>query len=257
VLFYTIDPRVGESVIAPGFQTLRLDESVSRESTISVVTAAQKPPREAFSHRLFQSFARMVFRHYCRLHVTGRENLPPMPFILCSNHASHLDSVALMTATGHPFANFGMLAASDYFFRRSLVNNWFSGMVQLIPISRSREGPSLGRTIKLCQAFLGDRLGDGKRSLILFPEGTRSPDGVMGPFKAGISLLSAALDVPIVPACIVGSAAVMPRGYFFPKPGSVTVHIGPPIYPGAESSHSAIVRLVENSIRKMKGAASE
>jgi len=211
----------------------------------------------AFSHRAFQWFVRGAFRFYCPLRVTGRENLPPMPFIFCSNHASHLDSFALMTATGLPFGSFGMLAASDYFFRNSIIGRWFSGLVHMIPISRSASlvdrAASLNGAILLCRSFLADP----ERSLILFPEGTRSVTGETGPFKRGICLISAELGVPIVPAYIQGSGTVWPKGRFFPAPGRIGVHFGMPIFPGVERNHDATARSIESGIRALKVSAGE
>jgi 1-acyl-sn-glycerol-3-phosphate acyltransferase len=159
-----------------------------------------------------------------------------------------MDSVALMTATGLPFHRFGMLAASDYFFRNPVIYRWFSGMVQLIPISRSPGGASLNRTIALCRGFLEGR----ERSLILFPEGTRSVSGEMGPFKRGISLISSELGLPVVPALIEGSGAAMPKGRIFPVPGRISVRIGKPILPDAVRNRDSIARTIESSIRALK-----
>jgi 1-acyl-sn-glycerol-3-phosphate acyltransferase len=201
----------------------------------------------AVSRRGFEWFARAVFVLYCPLRVVGREHLPPMPFILCSNHASHMDAIALMIATRQPFGRFGLLAASDYFFSNALVHRWFSSLVRLIPIDRARGGAGLSRTIALCRDFLAPR----DRGLILFPEGTRSQSGEMAPFKRGVALIAAELGVPIVPAYIDGPAALMPKGRLFPAPGRVTVRIGPAIAPLA-AEHDVFVRTVEASVRSLK-----
>jgi 1-acyl-sn-glycerol-3-phosphate acyltransferase len=217
------------------------------------MVAEPSPGHTRFSHRIFQWLVRGVFRFYCPLRVIGRENLPPGRFILCSNHASHIDSFALMTAAGFPFGTYAMLAAGDYFFRNSIGGRWFSGLVHLIPISRSSSlvdrAASLNRTILLCRSSLQGPV----RCLILFPEGTRSVTGETGPFKRGISLIAAELGLPIVPAYIEGSRTVMPKGRLFPVPGRIGVHIGAPIFPGAERNHDAIGRAIEISIRSLKG----
>lgn len=205
------------------------------------------------THRLFESFARLVFRWYCPLTVTGRQHVPPPPFVVCSNHASHMDSVALMAATGLRFDRFGHLAASDYFFRNAFVYRWFAAMVQLIPIRRSGGGASLAQTIALCRRFLGGR----GRALIIFPEGTRSVTGEMAPFKRGISVIATELELPIVPAYIDGTAARMPKGRFFPRPGPVCVHIGEAIVPCGEPDHDAVARTIESRIRALKGGERE
>jgi 1-acyl-sn-glycerol-3-phosphate acyltransferase len=204
------------------------------------------------TRRLFEFFARSAFRWYCPLRVTGRDHLPPLPFIVCSNHASHMDSVALMAATGLPFDRFAMLAASDYFFRNAIVYRLFSAMVQLIPINRSGRGGALAQTIALCRRFLDG----GKRGLIIFPEGTRSTSGAIAPFKRGISVLSTELELPIVPVYVAGTDARMPKGRLFPLPGAIQVHIGSPIQPDEEADHDAVAGVVEASIRALKNESS-
>ena len=51
---------------------------------------------------------------------SGRNTSRTAPYILCSNHASHMDVVALMVASGRPFSDFAMVAAQDYFFEHRL-----------------------------------------------------------------------------------------------------------------------------------------
>ena len=180
-----------------------------------------------YTRRLFEGFAGLVFRYYCPMEVDGLGNLPGGSFILCSNHASHMDSIALMAASTRGFDRFGLLAASDYFFRNPLIYRCFSALVNLIPISRTPTPASMHQTLSLCRSFLGN----GERYLIVFPEGTRSRNGSIGPFKGGTGLLSAKLGLPIVPAYIRGTREAMPIGRFFPHRNPVAVHIGSPIYP--------------------------
>ena len=90
----------------------------------------------------FELACRAVFRAWCPLAVSGRELLPPGPFIICSNHQSHLDSVALMTAAGGRFGDFGLLAAKDYFFGRPMTAAALRPLLQLIPVPRSADRPT-------------------------------------------------------------------------------------------------------------------
>jgi long-chain acyl-CoA synthetase len=138
-----------------------------------------------------------------------------------------MDCIALMAASSQRFERFGLLAASDYFFRSRLVYGCFSSLVNLIPISRSAGAESLQHTIALCRRFIETE----GRHLIVFPEGTRSRNGVIGAFKPGIGLLATRLGLPIVPAYIQGTREAMPKGRFFPAHRRVTVRIGTPIYP--------------------------
>jgi 1-acyl-sn-glycerol-3-phosphate acyltransferase len=171
---------------------------------------------------LFEAFCRTFFTLYSPLTVGGREHLPDGPFLLCSNHNSHADSAALMTASGRSFQEFALLGASDYFFRSRNLRWILSSLMNVIPIER-RPGPkSLSTCLAECRRFLANR---GK-ILILYPEGTRSLDGEMREFKSGVGWLASALQLPIVPAYIEGSHQILPKGRSFPRPHPVTVRFG-------------------------------
>jgi 1-acyl-sn-glycerol-3-phosphate acyltransferase len=64
---------------------------------------------------------------------------------------------------------------------------------------------------------------------VVFPEGTRSRDGRLLPFKKGPFVLAIAAQVPLIPVFVDGSFAILPKGAVHPRPGLVTVRIGRPI----------------------------
>lgn len=176
----------------------------------------------AVGSAIFEGFCRMFFTCYCPLTVEGRHRLPDEPFLLCSNHTSHADSAALMTASGRSFRSFAMVGASDYFLDSRRVRWSVSTWMNIIPIDR-RPGPkSLAACLDTCRHFLEHTRG----TLILYPEGTRSPDGKMRPFKPGVALFASELAVPVVPAYIEGTHQILPKGCSVPRPHSVTVRFG-------------------------------
>jgi 1-acyl-sn-glycerol-3-phosphate acyltransferase len=151
--------------------------------------------------------------------LIGAENLPDEPSIITPNHASHFDIAALL---GHlPGQN--RFAAKKELFREPVL-----GMVMrtlgMIPIDREDPTESIG---------ILNRLETGGReafSLIMFPEGTRSRDGRMQPFKKGAFALAIRLGRPVVPIAIHGSSGVMPPGqYLSILPGTVVLDVLPPI----------------------------
>jgi 1-acyl-sn-glycerol-3-phosphate acyltransferase len=75
----------------------------------------------------------------------------------------------------------------------------------------------------------GTRIRDERLNVILFPEGTRSPDGHLLPFKKGAFVLAIQTGVPVLPVGISGSRAVMPKGSFRIRPGEIRVRVGEPI----------------------------
>jgi 1-acyl-sn-glycerol-3-phosphate acyltransferase len=73
-----------------------------------------------------------------------------------------------------------------------------------------------------------DRLRNGL-SLLVFPEGTRSPDGALLPFRPGPFTIAIETQVPIVPITITGTRAILPKGSFAIRPGPVRVFFHPPV----------------------------
>jgi 1-acyl-sn-glycerol-3-phosphate acyltransferase len=176
----------------------------------------------AVGSAMFEGFCRMFFASYSSLRVEGRHHLPAGPFLLCSNHSSHADSAALMTASGFRFRRFALLGASDYFFQSRGVRWSVSPWMNVIPIERSPKPKALAECLARCRRFLEQTGG----ILILYPEGTRSPDGEMRVFKPGAGLFASELGVPVVPAYIEGTRRILPKGRFLPRPGDVTVRFG-------------------------------
>jgi 1-acyl-sn-glycerol-3-phosphate acyltransferase len=189
----------------------------------------------ALGSALFQGFCRTFFSVYSPLTVEGRHHLPNQPFLLCSNHTSHADSAVLMTASGRSFRSFALIGASDYFFHSRSVRWRVAPLMNVIPISRQPGAHSLSACLDSCRRFL-----QSGGNLILYPEGTRSPDGEMRNFKSGVGLFALELGVPVVPAYIDGTHEILPKGKSFPRSGSVTVRFGEALQParlGSEGLH--------------------
>jgi 1-acyl-sn-glycerol-3-phosphate acyltransferase len=176
---------------------------------------------------MFEGFCRTFFTVYCPLTVKGLQHLPDGPFLLCSNHSSHADSAVLMTASGRSFRSFALLGASDYFFHSRNKRWMVAPLMNVIPIERRPGSKSLNFCLGVCRQFLQQTGG----SLILYPEGTRSPDGHMQPFKPGAGLFATELDVPLVPAYIEGTRKILPKGTTLPRSSPVTVRFGEALIP--------------------------
>lgn len=178
--------------------------------------------------KIFEIYCKILFTVYCPLKVIGRENVPrTSSFIFCSNHNSHMDSGILMVASGLPFKNFAMMAAKDYFFDNDKRKYYLNLLMNLIPIDREADRKSIIDYLATCREFTKN----GNRSLIIYPEGTRSKTGRIQSFKKGPAMISAEIHVPIVPAYITGTYNAWPKGKIFMKPSRVTIRIGKPISP--------------------------
>ena len=133
------------------------------------------------------------------------------------------------------FNNLAMMAAKDYWFDNKIRKFVFNIFLNLIPIerkfSRGVNSPggkmTLDKTIKYCKDFLNK----GNRALLIYPEGTRTRTGEIQPFKEGVALFAAKLNVPIVPSYIDGTFRAWKKGSFFLKPVKITVMIGEPLTP--------------------------
>jgi 1-acyl-sn-glycerol-3-phosphate acyltransferase len=171
----------------------------------------------------------LAFRFYVPLRVHGsyEEVWKKHPrLLIISNHASHIDAVSITASI--PFRYWTDLyisAAKDYWFRNPLFSFFSQHCLGAIPIDRKDKK---GEAIKLCTNLLNnlDRIW-----LIMFPEGTRSPDGYVRAFKRGVSLFSKRTQTPVLFLYIDGNARIFPKGAPLPKPGFLDIHVGPVIGP--------------------------
>lgn len=178
---------------------------------------------------LWGIFLKLAFRFYIFMIVKGdfKELYKTHKrLIVISNHASHLDAVSITAAI--PFRywlDLYITAAKDYWFKNPLFTFFSSHCLGAIPIDRKDKK---GEAIKLCTTLLEslERIW-----LIMFPEGTRSPDGFVREFKRGVAVFSQRTNTPILFLYIEGNAKLFPKGRPIPLPGVLTVHIGPVIPP--------------------------
>jgi 1-acyl-sn-glycerol-3-phosphate acyltransferase len=157
-------------------------------------------------------------------------------YILIANHASNLDPLALMKTLGR--VDLAFVAKAET-LRRPLLGRilriigWFAV---------ERESPI---AFKRFQEQVQARRKQGwVPNLVVFPEGTRSTDGQLQPFRMGTFLLAARARLPILPVVIRGTAPLHPRNAFSCFPGTVKVDILPPIEPPAKVGAAEILDVV-------------
>ena len=97
-------------------------------------------------------------------------------------------------------------------------------------------------------------LADMGYSTLLFPEGERTEDGTLKPFRPGLGLLAKNLKVPIVPIYIHGTYEIMSMHESWPKPGSVQIHFGPAFHPDAKQTPEEITAQVFAEIKRISGS---
>lgn len=161
--------------------------------------------------------------------VTGVENLPKQgPFLIAANHASHLDP---------PFIGSQVPRQMCFFARKTLwkpgIASWWLDGVGTIPVDRDG-GQDVAALKRVLRA-----LADGK-VMILFPEGTRSPDGLLQAPKPGVGFIVCKTQVPVVPARIYGSFEAFGKGAKTPRFGTpVSIAFGSALPPSAYDDPSA------------------
>jgi 1-acyl-sn-glycerol-3-phosphate acyltransferase len=174
-------------------------------------------PVYGFSHYVSSLASDVLFRG----DVVGLENVPTTGgFLLAANHASHLD----------PFIIGSQLPRQVTFFARKTLwtpglPSWWLDAVGVIPVDR--DGGSDVAALKRVLTAL-----KAQKVIIMFPEGTRTPDGLLQSPKPGVGLFACKTQVPVVPARIFGSFEALGKGGKIPKFGTpITVVYGETILP--------------------------
>ncbi len=171
--------------------------------------------------------------------VSGSELVPSHgPCIFMANHTSNLDPPVLLPLTP-PF--------TAIFLKQSLMRIPFLGLVMrtagFIPVRR--DGSIEGAKASIGAALRA--LRDG-RSIVIFPEGTRSPDGRLLPFKKGPFHLAMESHVPIVPVSMTGTAALMPKGSLQVRRGTAHVQFHAPVQSADFQSRDELIAAVRAAI---------
>lgn len=177
-------------------------------------------------------------------HVVGAEHLAELdgPAIVCPTHASHLDVSALRLALGpHHRRRLAPAVAADY-WKPSRIRWFFAAWLGAFPFVRSASPDSMAAALALLERGW---------NILVFPEGTRSRTGELGPMRPGVGLIAKRSGRPVLPVRIVGTHEILPPGARWPRRGQVEVRFGSPIaiLPG-EDAREFVARL-EDVIRAL------
>ncbi|MFP3902193.1 MAG: lysophospholipid acyltransferase family protein [Acidimicrobiia bacterium] len=147
------------------------------------------------------------------------------PAIFAANHHSHIDTPLLITSIPEPWRHALFVgAAADYFFRGPVSSAVSALVIGAVPIERSR--------VQRRSADRAAGLIDAGWSMLIFPEGGRSPDGWGQPFRGGAAYLAVRCGVPVVPVHVHGTGRILRKGRKMPSPGTARVTFGAPLEPG-------------------------
>jgi 1-acyl-sn-glycerol-3-phosphate acyltransferase len=171
-----------------------------------------------------QRYPRQWARLFCliagvRVRIEGAEKIQPQSgYIYCANHLSQFD---IFSFQGYFPFSFRWLAKAEL-FKTPFLGRAMSN-AGAIAINRSH-----GREALKSLQQAAERI-QGGTSVLIFPEGTRSANGILQSFKGGAMLLAIKAGVPIVPVAFIGSYSVLPKGTLFARSGTITIKIGAPV----------------------------
>jgi 1-acyl-sn-glycerol-3-phosphate acyltransferase len=177
-------------------------------------------PYSRFNSTLMRSWARIIlFAAGVRLTVEGKENIQPnTSYIVVGNHQSHMDIPVLIAALPLPIR---IISKKELF--KIPVFGWGMRAVGILEIDRSNRKQAIETLNRAAEIIRQHHL-----SILAFPEGTRSPDGKIHPFKKGPIILAINTKISILPVTVSGTYRILPKKSLKLRSGRVKVVIHPP-----------------------------
>ncbi len=199
----------------------------------------------------FYLFAKMVTHFFLDIFYSfqfyGKENIPKGKGIVAPNHASFFDPPVAAAV----FEEELFYMAQDYLFRIPLLGFCITRLGALSTRGDVGDRGMLEEVVKILEE---------ERKVMIFPEGERSFDNKLLPFKRGVASLSISTDTPVIPVYIDGCYPAWKRGQWFPKPwGKFTVIVGTPIEPkdfcsidGKKGSQKALLEELKKRLEAIR-----
>lgn len=190
-----------------------------------------------------EAVARPVLRALAAPEVSGLDRIAHLdePVIFAANHASHLDAPLVVAVIPSRWRHEIFVAgAADYFFDTRFKAAAFAFLLNAVPIERQR--PS-----RLSARRVSELLDEGW-SMLIFPEGGRSPDGWGQEHRAGAAWMAERTGRPIVPVHVEGTRRILPKGSSRIRPGRTRVTFGRPLVPDAGTDPRQLARELEAAI---------
>ena len=175
------------------------------------------------------------------LRTDRRRRRPAAPVIFAPNHHSHLDTALMVRAVPTAWRpHLVTAAAADYFFDKRWKATLAALALNAIPVDREV-------TNRKSADLMAGLIEDGW-SLVIYPEGGRSPDGWGQTFRGGAAYLAGRTGAPVVPVYIDGTDSIMGKGTNVPKPGRTRVTFGSPLRRQADESTRRFNERIERAV---------
>ncbi len=226
---------------------------------------ARRFPARAIRRLLYYSLILPITRLMCWVRVRGAANLPrtKTPVLFIANHISMADHGLILSALPWRYRHQLAIAMEGERLRswlhpsatiQRVVRLWlriqYLLVVTLFNVFPLPQQSGFRRSF----AYAGECVDQGM-SLLVFPEGRTTADGQMQPFMNGIGLLTANLDIPVIPIKIEGLFELKERRKYFSRPGSVTITFGEAITFTGDRAPATITKELEASVVTLSGMA--
>ncbi|MEY2435099.1 MAG: 1-acyl-sn-glycerol-3-phosphate acyltransferase [Acidimicrobiaceae bacterium] len=171
------------------------------------------------------------------------------PVIFAANHHSHVDTPLLLSSVPEPWRHKMFVgAAADYFFKTRVTSTASALALNAIPIERTR--------VSRRSADDAAELIDDGWSMLIFPEGGRSPDGWGQPFRGGAAYLALRCHVPVVPVHLEGTGRIMRKGSKRLSRSATRITFGRPLWPDEGEDSRRFAARIERAVAALADEAS-
>ncbi|MFH0880810.1 MAG: AMP-binding protein [Lentisphaerota bacterium] len=195
------------------------------QNTLLKTDAPLDLPHSGWLHLTLMTGVRWILRAFFRITTQGAEGIPSGPLILAPNHQSFFDGFLVSSCLSSSTLSHTYFYAKEKHVRPAW-RRFIARRSNVIVVDIERD-------LKVSLQKLAQVLRNGDL-LMIFPEGTRSPDGKLGEFKRTFARLSTELKVPIMPVAISGAHRALPRGGHLPRPFTrIDIRFLAPIAPGS------------------------
>jgi 1-acyl-sn-glycerol-3-phosphate acyltransferase len=212
---------------------------------------ARRPVARAARGVIIEGPLRVAVRAVTNPEILGHDRLSdlmlldePPPVIFAPNHHSHVDTGLMIRSVPATWRHrLVVAAAADYFFDKRWKAVVSALSLNAVPIDRELTGR---RSADLVRSLIEDG-----HSLVIYPEGGRSPDGWGQEFRGGAAYLSARTGAPVVPVFIDGTGEIYGKGMKRPRPGRSRVIFGAPLLPEPDESTRRFNSRIEDAVRAL------
>ncbi|MBT4583543.1 MAG: 1-acyl-sn-glycerol-3-phosphate acyltransferase [Phycisphaerae bacterium] len=189
-----------------------------------------------------------------RWKTTGIDSVNQLdsPVLYASNHQSHVDTHAILDVLPRKQRNKTAVAAAFDHFGDSDGTSMKKKCIQFTVLAVwnafgiERVGSPL-RSIRTMSALIKQGW-----SIVLYPEGTRSETDDIAPFKSGLAVVAKLAKCPVVPVFVTGGRTILPKATYMPRPGTVHISFGTPMYMEKGESAENFTNRVEQAVRALQ-----